>query len=48
MIEVGLVNYDDALKMVDADQLEVSRPSALELAPPARDVDDDTPLMSWL
>lgn len=50
MIEVGLVNYDDALKMVDADQLEVSRPSQLELAPPtaASDVDDDTPLMSWL
>jgi twitching motility protein PilT len=50
MIEVGLVNYDDALKIVEADQLEVSRPSQLQLAPPTAesDVDDDTPLMDWL
>lgn len=50
MIEVGMVNYDDALQMVDEEQLEVSRPSELDLAPPTRDsdVDDDTPLMSWL
>lgn len=50
MIEVGMVNYDDALKLVDADQLEISRPSQLELAPPTADsdMDDETPLMSWL
>jgi len=50
MIEVGLVNYDDALQLVDAEQLEVSRPSQLELAPPTSesDMDDETPLMSWL
>lgn len=50
MIEVGMVNYDDALKLVEADQLEVSRPSQLELAPPTSesDMDDETPLMSWL
>ena len=50
MIEVGVVNYDDALKLVEADQLEVSRPSQLELAPPTSesDMDDETPLMSWL
>lgn len=50
MIEVGLVNYDDALHLVEADQLEVSRPSQLELAPPTAesDMDDETPLMSWL
>lgn len=50
MIEVGLVNYDDALHLVEAEQLEVSRPSQLELAPPTAesDMDDETPLMSWL
>ncbi len=50
MIEVGLVNYDDALQLVEADQLEVSRPSQLDLAPPTEDsdMDDETPLMSWL
>ena len=50
MIEVGMVNYDDALKLVDVTQLEVSRPSQLKLAPPTSesDVDDETPLMSWL
>jgi twitching motility protein PilT len=50
MIEVGLVNYDDALQLVEAEQLEVSRPSQLELAPPTSesDMDDETPLMSWL
>ena len=50
MIEVGLVNYDEALKLVDPHQLEVDRPSQLELAPPTSDsdMDDDTPLMSWL
>ena len=52
MIEVGLVNYDDALDLVDEDQLEVGRPSKLALAPVTAevdgDVDEDTPLMSWL
>lgn len=50
MIEVGLVNYDDALRLVKAEQLEVSRPSHLELAPPTANsqVDNETPLMSWL
>lgn len=50
MIEVGLVNYDDALQMVDAGQLEVTRPSQLQLAPPTSEseMDDETPLMSWL
>lgn len=50
MIEVGLVNYDDALKYVDAAELEVGRPSPLKLAAasPIDGVDDDTPLMSWL
>lgn len=50
MIEVGLVNYDDAIQLVDASQLEVSRPSQLELAPPTSEseMDDETPLMSWL
>lgn len=50
MIEVGLVNYDDALQLVDASQLEVTRPSQLQLAPPTSEseMDDETPLMSWL
>jgi twitching motility protein PilT len=50
MIEVGLVNYDDATQLVDAGQLEVSRPSQLQLAPPTSEseMDDETPLMSWL
>lgn len=50
MIEVGLVNYDDALKLVDVRELEVSRPSHLELAPlPApEDLDGEGSLMSWL
>lgn len=50
MIEVGMVNYDDALRLVEADQLDVSRPSQLELAPATAesDMDDETPLMSWL
>lgn len=50
MIEVGLVNYDDALKLVEEGQLEVGRPSQLDLAPATADsdMDDETPLMSWL
>lgn len=50
MVEVGLVNYDDALKLVDAKQLDISRPSQLELAPPTAQshMDGETPLMSWL
>lgn len=50
MIEVGLVNYDDALQLVDASELEISRPSQLELTPVTSEdePDEDTPLMSWL
>lgn len=50
MTEVGTVTRDEALKLVDESELEVSESLEIELPVPQQPagVDNETPLMSWL